>query len=585
MKKYLLLFIFTLFFFIPNIFNSYLFAQTQEQIYEEVIDSFKTEIVVNPDNTINVTETIDYNFKDLEKHGIFRYIPLSRAPGTIRNLKIKNIRVTDPNGSSYNFEETNDGEINIKIGDANILITGLHTYVISYTAINSIGYFNDLDEIYWNATGNGWEIPILDAETHVYLPGDLTNSNLKIASYCGLLGSQDSCINGIPIYNNETNQTEVIFKTPDDFYYDTGEGMTVAVGFPKGTVIQNTLEWYEKPTTYIHIAYGLIIFFILLFLHLIFIKFIPEYRKRKRPIVAEFDAPKDILPSQAGLIYNLFGLGNSKILTADILYLASLGYIKIENKLNEFYITRIDGKDISLLDIKSKLLLNLVSKENQTVSLSEIEGEKRYDSFKNYINQIKSEVEKNKVKSRNILRSIVLLIMVIIAAPIILAITEIGINIPKQIFIPLGILIAGFIIYRNVKSFINWRLSKMTDAWYSVAGLHRYIKIAEKNRIQFESDPNKAQQIFSLLLPYAVAFGLEGKWIKVFDGIMVNPPDWYSGGSISTMSYSIGAFAGAMSSTSNAGAPVSSGSDSSFGGSSGGGSSGGGGGGGGGGSW
>lgn len=667
MKKYFLIFIFALI-FIPNLFNPFSFAGDElnfnefnaQTIYnnsDEIITNFSSEIFVNKDNSIDVIEKITYDFKDLQKHGMYRFIPLNKPAGAVRNLRITDVSVTNEKGIPYNFEKTNSNEFNLKIGDADKIITGEHVYVIKYKVVNPIGYFNDYDEIYWNVTGNDWEVPILNSTSSIYLPGDLTKSKLLIASYCDYLGQNQSCVNSNAVYDAINDQTIINFTTPKDFYYDSGYGMTVAVGFPKGIIDPVILKWYEKPTTYIYMIYGVSFIFILLFMHLIFIKFLPEYRNKKRPIVAQFDPPQDILPSQAGMIYNLFGINNGVILSADILYLASLGCIKIESKPKdtiskklskiesifkivfplfmfglvfsiffsfkffvivlfifsiikrkiiknmiqsiqnpvEFYITRIKDPDLTDISTNLKLLLNLISKQDQTISLSDVEKERNYNSFQNYINQTKESVEQKDIETKikkivftKIIRFFFVAFFALTIFGVILffalMIEDVGIDsFPIQALFFIFTLAGAVVLYRTTKSITKWILSKMTESWYLVAGLHRYIKIAEKNRIEFESNPHKAEQIFSSLLPYAVAFGLEDKWIHVFDGIMINPPDWYSGGSIHTMSSSIGAFAGAMTSTSNAGAPVSS--SLGGGGSSGGGSSGGGGGGGGGGSW
>jgi hypothetical protein len=47
-------------------------------------------------------------------------------------------------------------------------ITGSHVYKISYTVENGIGSnYQDHDEIYWNATGNEWQVPIENAGTKI----------------------------------------------------------------------------------------------------------------------------------------------------------------------------------------------------------------------------------------------------------------------------------------------------------------------------------------------------------------------------------------------------------------------------------
>ena len=110
-------------------------------------------------------------------------------------------------------------------------------------------------------------------------------------------------------------------------------------------------------------------------------------------------------------------------------------------------------------------------------------------------------------------------------------------------------------------------------------GFRLFIYTAERYRARFEEDKN----IFSKYLAYAMVFGLTHKWARAFEGLKVEPPDWYVGYHPFTAIYFADAITRASTSLNSAmaTAPSSSGS-SGFGG---GGFSGGGFGGGGGGSW
>jgi uncharacterized membrane protein YgcG len=122
-----------------------------------------------------------------------------------------------------------------------------------------------------------------------------------------------------------------------------------------------------------------------------------------------------------------------------------------------------------------------------------------------------------------------------------------------------------------------------------IEGLEEYIRRAEKAEMEFKDAPAKTPELFSQLLPYAVALDVSDLWVDQFQGILTQPPDWYAGtwsGSgpgggwnLAGFRETLGDFRGAASSTLQS-APGSSGS-----GSGGGGSVGGGGGGGGGGAW
>ena len=113
-----------------------------------------------------------------------------------------------------------------------------------------------------------------------------------------------------------------------------------------------------------------------------------------------------------------------------------------------------------------------------------------------------------------------------------------------------------------------------------VLGLREFIKSAEKDRIEtlFEENPS----YFYDVLPYALVLGVSNIWAKHFDGMAMEPPNWYR--STYRSHFSAAVFMGSMDrsfsslQTSMSSSPSSSSSSS-------GGSSGGGAGGGGGGSW
>ena len=117
-----------------------------------------------------------------------------------------------------------------------------------------------------------------------------------------------------------------------------------------------------------------------------------------------------------------------------------------------------------------------------------------------------------------------------------------------------------------------------------IRGFKTFLAATEKERLEamVMQDP----LYFYNILPYTYALGISSKWIKKFEDINLQEPDWYSGTSNFSI-ISFGTFIDKTMTSANsamASSPSSSGS-SSGGGFSGGGSSGGGSGGGGGGSW
>ena len=66
----------------------------------------------------------------------------------------------------------------MQIGDPNQTVTGVHTYVISYRIRGVFNTFPDHDELNFNVTGNGWEVPIAKVEAAVGAPVAPTQTDL-----------------------------------------------------------------------------------------------------------------------------------------------------------------------------------------------------------------------------------------------------------------------------------------------------------------------------------------------------------------------------------------------------------------------
>ena len=103
--------------------------------YDYIIDAYDVNIVVNENNSFDITETIITYF-NVPKHGIYRKIPLNnkivRLDGTssTNRAKISNLTVN----TTYETSKSN-GVYNIQMGDADKTVTGSQTYVLNITII------------------------------------------------------------------------------------------------------------------------------------------------------------------------------------------------------------------------------------------------------------------------------------------------------------------------------------------------------------------------------------------------------------------------------------------------------------------
>jgi hypothetical protein len=141
---------------------------------EERIRSFVSEVTVNADASIDVTETITINSEGRQiNHGIFRDFPTTYTDGHGQRV-IVGFDVTgvtrDGRPEPYVLESLSNG-VRIKIGDKDVWLENApHRYEIRYRTTRQIGFFEKFDELYWNVTGNGWDFPIDRARVTITLP-------------------------------------------------------------------------------------------------------------------------------------------------------------------------------------------------------------------------------------------------------------------------------------------------------------------------------------------------------------------------------------------------------------------------------
>jgi len=556
--------------------------------YEEAVQNFTSRVVVNTDNSVDVTETIVYQTGSLERHGIYRDIRTSSSQG--RKMQLSNITVTDENQAAYRFSTNADSsEVRIKIGDPDRTFSGVKTYVVKYNASNAVGQTDTFDEIYWNVTGNNWEIPIYGARAEIVLPQGVEAT--QSACYFGPNRSTLQCDK--PIFENGA----YIFDESDRTF-STQEGLTVAVGFAKGIMPAYSIAdgFWDRFGSYILGGAIVLLTFLLCFAH--------WYKKGRDDretgtIIPQYDIEGGLTPMEAaGIALEKI---NAQQLSSQIIYLATHGYIKLVEEENVM-LGFIKSKKYQFIELKSdysalkkadKQLMTGLFQESSSVTPS---GQRvvTLEDLQNEFYTTAAKIEKTTADTlkaegyyKNLgslkgmsVGSIVGFIFLLIWASgffgsIIGAI--IGTALPIIVAVFLSVLIFGIFRYLSPS-----KTHKGVAAKEQILGLKEYLQIAEKDRMEFHNAPERRPETFEKLLPYAMALGVADVWAKEFEDIYTAAPGWYQGPhgaafNVIAFNTSLNAFSAAAV-TSMASSPHSSGSG-------GGGFSGGGGGGGGGGGW
>ncbi|MDQ5981560.1 MAG: hypothetical protein QG570_309, partial [Patescibacteria group bacterium] len=274
----------------------------------ERIEAFHSDIILEKDSTIRIIETILYNFGTEDRHGIYRNIPfktknVNDGKTYLADLKVQN--VTDLNGKKYIYEVSkSEGDTVIKIGDPDSTITGKHPYVITYTYKGAIETFEDKDELYWNVTGNQWNVPIQSVTAKITPTDELISSGFNLEEticYTGAKGSQaKDCT-----FSRDGNS--ILVKSNRAF--QPSEGLTFAVNFPTGILSlyqmkEDFTSWWVK----LFLIYLAFINAITLFaIPVIWKKSRPKFENEDSVIVRMYDPPKDtagveISPMEVGAL-------------------------------------------------------------------------------------------------------------------------------------------------------------------------------------------------------------------------------------------------------------------------------------------
>ena len=197
----------------------------------EYIKNFASDITINSDGSMDVTEKIVYvNQTLLKKHGIFRDFPTRYVGPAGTNVVVDfEVREVLRNGKPENFlvEDRYEGK-SIRIGSAAVIIEpGIHTYTIRYHTDLQIGFLETYDMLRWNVTGNGWPLLIEQAQANVKLPAGVSIKDIATGGYTGAIGSQAKNFTATVDQNGVAHFTTTRPLQPR-------EGFTLEISWPKG---------------------------------------------------------------------------------------------------------------------------------------------------------------------------------------------------------------------------------------------------------------------------------------------------------------------------------------------------------------
>ena len=546
---------------------------------QERILRFDSDITINDDASLLVTETIEIQAEGINfRRGILRDFPTryeDRYGNTIKvTFDVERV-LRDGVSENYQLESLSNG-VRVRVGNANVFLEhGPHQYTISYRTTRQLGFFEDHDELYWNVTGNGWDFSIDEVEARVRLPGGA--QAVQRAGYTGPQGATGS--------DFETFERGGVWTFRTTRPLGPREGLTVAIGWPKGFVPEpsgtDRARWFFRDNVATGVAIGSTL--------IVFAYYSLAWRRfgrdpEKGTIIPRFEPPPGLSPAATRFI-RMLGF-DQQAYSAALINMAVKEYLVIESEGKSYRLRKQPAGDLkSLSHGERKIVAKIFAGES--ILLDNKNHRVLGKSVKQLRRALRLEHEQAYFQ-----RNTLFFIVGIILSAVVVFLTAINSNdqaaFPRALIMALisaflvylalhffggddddptfrarptafsrsasivavtqvivfSIVVAGntagaaiFNVFGNpLQSLCFALLGGLNVVFFfllkrptlagrkimdEIEGFRMYLGTAEEERLNLLNPPDKTPQLFEKYLPYALALDLENEWSEKFARILV----------------------------------------------------------------
>ena len=387
-----------LFIFFIIMFSNKIFGINSDAGY--IIENYKMDIIVNEDNTFDVTETIDVRFTEKGKRGIIRNIPranfLKRENGEYsKNIAyLTNLEVND------DFKYTKDRKYyNIKIGKNDVVASKEKTYIIKYKYDIGKDPLKDIDEFYFYIIGEGWNTTINNVEFKIKMPKMFDENKVKFFN----------------VYKNNFRNLHLNYiireKTIIASYnkkLQPNEGLSIRMILPKGYFYRKWIPFTNAMLIKMFISLILVIVAIIIWMS--------DEKKKWIVCKREYYPPNNMNSLVLTLLY--YGIKDDAVML--LVSLLNKGYLRFEeirydsSNWKNFKIIKIkdyDGNDKYEKIIFEELFKNkdVIEKEEYKYIINDI-TQKVYDGI-DIESFNKKRIDKKSVRIKNLIFIMSMIVM------------------------------------------------------------------------------------------------------------------------------------------------------------------------------
>ncbi len=489
------------------------------------INDFHTDITIDTSGVVDVTETIRVTF-ERRRRGIFRDLPVTfiNAVGEETRTPITVVGVTDEQGRTRAFDliRTPDG-LRLKVGQYDVWLGGEQVYVFQYRVENAIQFLDDYDELYWNVTGNDWQVAIESASARVKLAAVTSADSFSGDCYTGSYGSTDSHCDW------EATENGAVFVVDRPLW--GGQGLTLSLGWEKGVVRPPTSGqqfWWTVNLRENWVWCSPILAYLVMGT----LWLIMGREPKVSPTAALMHGPPqhDGQPLSAGAVGTLVdGRLDYCDITGTVMGLGTKGYLRInevgdnygESGVRDHELTKLRDPDSRLTDFEKKIMITVFRFNRDVVKATDVAGGLRIHQKDLAETLYKQLVQAGYLISNPLrVRWMFALFGFAVAFVLFLVSNQSGYTGTGEGLV--GAVVTGLVVglFGRVTRTLTHKGAKARAAVLAFQGY------MVRDRADLQGRPK--DELFYDCMPFAVSLNVTEEWAQSFEGREVALPVWYA---------------------------------------------------------
>jgi len=494
---------------------------------ERILD-LETRIGLGPEDAFRVEERIRYDFEGERRHGIYRVIPVRYGRGHAADYRIglDVEAVRDAAGEPRPFRVEREGRnLRVRIGDPDRLVSGVQEYRLLYRVRRGILWLDGHDELYWNATGTDWKVPIERASARVELPPAAGDKEVELACFTGRHGAVESAC--VARRQGDTVRFEA------ERALRPGEGLTLVLGLPKGVLEEPSARERALARASDYWSAWVLLPALALAGMLGIWRAWGRDPEGRVSIPVRYDPPDGMTPAELGIVYD--ESADIDDVTSTILDLAVRGHLEIHERetsrllflsSTDYELVRRDRPTDDLRRHERKLL-GALFEGRERVRVSQLKNEfyKELPGIRDALyRRVSREDGYFPASPQRVRRLWAAGGVGLVALGVVLWFGGVAASAGISIALT-GVIVLAF------SRIMPRRTRKGRRAYEEVLGFREFLLRVDADRL--ERMGGRSAERFERILPYAIVLGAADAWAEAFAGIYTEPPRWYHGRGVS----------------------------------------------------